>query len=71
MADRLAQSIPQLLQENGLGQRTMEAITEDYRDVLDGLRKAGFRLNSGLKDAGVTLQNKEKAGGYYFGARIS
>lgn len=59
--------MPQLVQENGLGQRAMVAIAEDYNDVLDKLRNIGFRLNSGLKDAGIALQNKEKGGGYLFG----
>ncbi|KAF9460002.1 hypothetical protein BDZ94DRAFT_1284124 [Collybia nuda] len=53
IADCLALSMPQILQENGL-------------DVLDKLRGVGFRVNNGMKDAGVALQNKEKGGGYFF-----
>lgn len=31
VADRLALSMPQIVQENGLGQRAMKAINDDYK----------------------------------------
>src|ERR1700761_2927449 len=37
------------------------------REILDGLKKVGFRLNWGLEDAGFALTAWEKAGGYYLG----
>lgn len=37
------------------------------RETLDGLRKVGFKLNSGIKDTGILLLLKQKGGGHYFG----
>ena len=37
------------------------------REILDGLRKHGFRTNMGFKDAGLLLSVMAKAGGYYMG----
>jgi len=38
-----------------------------YRETLDGLRRVGFRLNRGHKDAGVFLSAYTAGGGYYLG----
>ncbi|KAG6815853.1 hypothetical protein H0H87_010744 [Tephrocybe sp. NHM501043] len=35
-------------------------------ETLNKLKDAGFRVNSGIKDAGLLLQLKERAGGHYF-----
>ncbi|KAJ4476517.1 FAD/NAD(P)-binding domain-containing protein [Lentinula lateritia] len=66
MADRLSNSIPHLLLEGGMAQRMTQAIVEDQKEHLDKLAKSGFRVNKGIKDAGILLQLKEKAGGHYF-----
>lgn len=39
-----------------------------WRDILDALRKVGFRPKWGIKDAGFGLLAWDIAGGYYFGA---
>ncbi|KAJ3875081.1 hypothetical protein F5051DRAFT_415018 [Lentinula edodes] len=66
IADRLSQSLPHLLLEGGMAQRTAQAIVDDQKEHLDKLMKSGFRINKGIKDAGVLLQLKEKSGGHYF-----
>jgi hypothetical protein len=38
------------------------------RETLDGLRRVGFRLNTGIDGSGFILLAWSKAGGYYFGA---
>lgn len=38
------------------------------RELLDGLRKRGFKLNSGFKGTGFGLLAWKRAGGYYLGA---
>ena len=37
------------------------------RELLDGLRESGFKLNLGFKDAGFALLAWSRAGGYYLG----
>ncbi|TFK75723.1 FAD/NAD-binding domain-containing protein [Pluteus cervinus] len=66
VADRLFASMPHILQENGMAQRATKAIEADYKETLDGLRRVGFKLNSGIKDAGILLLLKKKMGGHYF-----
>ncbi|KAG6884755.1 hypothetical protein C0992_005806 [Termitomyces sp. T32_za158] len=66
LADNLFHSIPHLLLEGGLAQRSTQAIIEDYADTLAKLNKVGFRTSSGMKEAGVLLQIKERAGGHHF-----
>jgi hypothetical protein len=41
------------------------------RDILDGLRKCGFKLNMGTLDSGFALSAWDRGGGYYIGACIS
>ncbi|KAJ4486192.1 hypothetical protein J3R30DRAFT_3697705 [Lentinula aciculospora] len=65
-ADRLSHSVPHLLLEGGLAQRTAQAIIDDQKEHLDKLTNSGFRINKGIKDAGTLLQLKEKSGGHYF-----
>jgi hypothetical protein len=38
------------------------------RETLDGLRKVGFRVNTGIEGTGFLLLVWSKASGYYFGA---
>ena len=55
--------------------RTSEFTVTDYRstltllsrELLDGLKRVGFRTNMGYKDAGFLLLAWERAGGYYLG----
>jgi len=64
VADRLNASYPNRLTELLAPRRTLE-IAEADKELLDGLRKRGFRLNLGYKDAGFSLAVWENAGGYY------
>jgi len=41
------------------------------REILDGLRKVGFRLNTGLLGTGLFLLTWSRAGGYYIGTCIA
>ncbi|KAJ3824616.1 hypothetical protein F5880DRAFT_1611860 [Lentinula raphanica] len=66
VADRLSHSMPHLLLEGGMAQRTAQAIVDDQKEHLDKLMQSGFRVNKGIKDAGLLLQLKEKSGGHYF-----
>ncbi|KAG5350732.1 hypothetical protein C0989_009490 [Termitomyces sp. Mn162] len=66
LADNLFNSIPHLLLVGGLAQHSTKAILEDYSDTLAKLNTVGFRTNSGIKEAGILLQIKERAGGHYF-----
>ncbi|KXN81358.1 putative indole-3-pyruvate monooxygenase YUCCA8 [Leucoagaricus sp. SymC.cos] len=71
IADRLAASMPQLLLENGMAQRQTRAIVESDKDLLDGLRNAGFKVYHGIKDTGFLLLLKGKGGGHYFNVGAS
>ena len=42
-----------------------------FRETLDGLRRVGFRLNTGIDGTGFILLAWTKASGYYFGATIT
>jgi hypothetical protein len=41
------------------------------RETLEGLRRVGFRLNTGIEGTGFILLVWQKASGYYFGAFFS
>ena len=41
-----------------------------FRELLDGLRRVGFKLTLGEEDTGFLLLAFNKAGGYYFGTSI-
>jgi hypothetical protein len=41
-----------------------------FREVLDGLEKVGFKLNSGIDGSGFPLLAWTRAGGYYLGAYL-
>ncbi|KAF7368295.1 Flavin-containing monooxygenase [Mycena venus] len=64
LADRLNASFPHLMSIQ-LNQRLAKIIAEDDKDILEGLRKRGFRLNMGTMDAGFSLSAWDRAGGYY------
>ena len=82
IADRLSASIPLKLVKL-LHQRVVKSIADADRyahcsgqqqrlkgscsDLLDGLRKRGFKLTMGEDDSGFVLLVWDKAGGYYLG----
>jgi hypothetical protein len=45
-----------------------EFLKDVFRETLDGLRRVGFRLNTGIDGTGFILLAWTKASGYYFGA---
>ncbi|GBE89505.1 FAD/NAD-binding domain-containing protein [Sparassis crispa] len=66
VADRLANSLPHLYQENGPAQRAAKLIAEADKELRDKLQAVGFKLNLGEKDAGIHVLLKTKGGGHYF-----
>ena len=42
-------------------------LTDQSRETLDGLRRVGFRLNTGIDGTGFILLVWSKASGFYFG----
>ncbi|KAF9459685.1 hypothetical protein BDZ94DRAFT_1380914 [Collybia nuda] len=64
VADRLNASFPNFM-SIGVAQRTTKIIAELDKDILEGLRKRGFKLNDGLLGTGFALLAWSKAGGYY------
>ncbi|KAF8884029.1 FAD/NAD-P-binding domain-containing protein [Infundibulicybe gibba] len=64
MADRINASFPMHF-TSGIARRTARLVAEVDKDILDGLRKRGFKLGFGVEDAGFLLSAFEKAGGYY------
>ncbi|PPQ73074.1 hypothetical protein CVT26_014640 [Gymnopilus dilepis] len=65
-ADLLTHSMPHLLLEGGVAQRGTRAVMADQKDLLAALNKVGYRTNSGVKDAGILLNLKQRGGGHYF-----
>ncbi|KAJ7887426.1 hypothetical protein B0H13DRAFT_2534157 [Mycena leptocephala] len=64
VADRLNASFPHFMAVP-LNQRQAQVIAEDDKELLDGLRKRGFKLNMGTMDAGFGLSAWDRGGGYY------
>ncbi|KAH9021057.1 FAD/NAD-P-binding domain-containing protein [Lactarius pseudohatsudake] len=65
VADRINASFPNYLQKPR-HQRIVVDIAEKDRETLDGLRRVGFRLNTGIDGTGFILLAWVKASGYYF-----
>ncbi|KAH8999821.1 FAD/NAD-P-binding domain-containing protein [Lactarius hatsudake] len=65
VGDRINASFPNYLQKP-LHQRIVVDIAEKDRETLDGLRRVGFRLNTGIDGTGFILLAWTKASGYYF-----
>ncbi|KAJ7511132.1 hypothetical protein B0H11DRAFT_1954105 [Mycena galericulata] len=63
-ADRVTASFPHLM-AIGLNRRQAIKIAEDDKELLDGLRARGFKLNMGTMDAGFAISAWDRAGGYY------
>ncbi|KAJ7137003.1 hypothetical protein C8R44DRAFT_768224 [Mycena epipterygia] len=64
LVDRLSASFPHFM-AIPLNKRQAKRIAEDDKELLDGLRKCGFRLNMGTMDAGFALSAWDRGGGYY------
>ncbi|KAI6145597.1 FAD/NAD(P)-binding domain-containing protein [Pisolithus tinctorius] len=64
LADRMNSSFPNAIVKL-LHQRVTPMIAEADRDILDGLRKVGFKLNMGEDGSGVLQLIWKKIGGYY------
>ncbi|KAF9007483.1 hypothetical protein BDQ17DRAFT_1422848 [Cyathus striatus] len=64
VADIFALSTPVHL-DVGLSYRMTKKIAELDKNLLDGLRSVGFRLNMGIKEAGLMLLIRERTGGHY------
>ncbi|KAH7878743.1 uncharacterized protein C8R40DRAFT_1091012 [Lentinula edodes] len=65
LADRVNASFPLGFMMNGFAQRATEAIAEKDKEILDGLRKRGFKLNTGINGTGFGMLAWSKASGYY------
>ncbi|GJE89306.1 Flavin-containing monooxygenase [Phanerochaete sordida] len=63
--DQARQSLPFRFQK-GFAQRRAVYIQKMEKDLLDGLRKVGYKVNNGMDDAGVLWLLLERGGGYYF-----
>ncbi|KAL1678256.1 hypothetical protein EV122DRAFT_212285 [Schizophyllum commune] len=64
VADRLNAAFPNLVMFE-LAKRLAIQIADADKELLDGLKRVGFRTNMGYKDAGFLLLAWERAGGYY------
>ncbi|KAH7369428.1 hypothetical protein B0T11DRAFT_73464 [Plectosphaerella cucumerina] len=63
-ADLLNYSVPSALYK-GLQVSVTKAQNESDRETLDGLRRAGFQVDMGTDDAGLTIKYLQRGGGYY------
>ena len=50
-----------------LAESNLWILRNDTRDILDGLRKRGFKLNLGYNDTGLLPLVWRRGGGYYLG----
>ncbi|KAG1751335.1 uncharacterized protein EDB91DRAFT_1297935 [Suillus paluster] len=64
IADRVGASYPNFLTKL-LHQRLTKVIAKADKEILDGLRKRGFKLTFGEDDSGLLSLVLSKAGGYY------
>ncbi|KAF9078745.1 hypothetical protein BDP27DRAFT_1206778 [Rhodocollybia butyracea] len=65
IADRVNASFPLGFMLHGFAERATSAIAERDKELLDGLRQRGFKLNMGINGSGFGLLAWSKAGGYY------
>ncbi|EIW65341.1 FAD/NAD-P-binding domain-containing protein [Trametes versicolor FP-101664 SS1] len=63
-ADRVDASLPIWVNEQ-IGKRTTQEIAEADGKLLDGLKKAGFKLNLGHEGGGFFALTRRRGGGYY------
>ncbi|KAL1406101.1 hypothetical protein Q8F55_007784 [Vanrija albida] len=66
-ADRLMDSIPKQVGKF-FHQRIVRHLAEADKEILDGLKRAGFRTWPGIEGTGWLLLALQKVGGYYFTA---
>ncbi|KAI0770913.1 FAD/NAD-P-binding domain-containing protein [Trametes elegans] len=64
VADRVDASMPTFLNE-AVAKRTTQEIADADREILEGLKKAGFRTNMGHEGAGFLSFTRRRGGGYY------
>ncbi|KAJ7055859.1 hypothetical protein C8F01DRAFT_1318724 [Mycena amicta] len=64
VADRLSASFPHFMAVD-LNRRMVKVVAEDDKEILDGLRRIGFKLNDGIMGTGFALSVWSRAGGYY------
>lgn len=65
-ADRLENSVP-ILFSKLLAQRATVVIKQRDSELLEGLRKIGYKLNFGEDESGFLFLALKRAGGYYLG----
>ncbi|KIK22727.1 hypothetical protein PISMIDRAFT_679944 [Pisolithus microcarpus 441] len=65
LADRINSSFPNAIVKL-LHRRVTKLLAEADKDILNGLRKVGFKLNMGEDGSGLLQLVLKKAGGYYF-----
>lgn len=64
-ADRITEAMPKTLGK-ALHQRLVPKINELDKDMLDGLKKAGFKTYDGPDGSGFLFLALERGGGYYY-----
>ncbi|KAI0638753.1 FAD/NAD-P-binding domain-containing protein [Trametes polyzona] len=64
LSDRIDASMPIYINEE-ISKRTTQEIAEADKELLEGLKKAGFRLNFGHEGAGFLSHTRRRGGGYY------
>ncbi|KAF7323963.1 Flavin-containing monooxygenase [Mycena kentingensis (nom. inval.)] len=64
VADRLVASFPRFMAVD-LNRRQAQLIAEDDKEILEGLKRVGFRVNMGVMDAGANINVWSRGGGYY------
>jgi len=64
LADRVNASFPNHLAD-GISHRKVDELAALDKDILDGLRRRGFRLNKGYNDCGVMSSVWQRGGGFY------
>lgn len=67
VADRIGHAMPVIAGEE-LARRMTSEVAEKDKDLIAGLKKAGFNWYSGIKGTGTVLLGWERAGGFYYDA---
>ncbi|EIW65342.1 FAD/NAD-P-binding domain-containing protein [Trametes versicolor FP-101664 SS1] len=64
LGDRIDASMPIYINEE-ISKRTTQEIADADKELLEGLKKAGFKLNFGHDGAGFLSHTRRRGGGYY------
>jgi hypothetical protein len=64
VADRINASFPNMMSVP-FAQEITKKIAEADKETLEGLKRAGFKLNMGINGTGSPLLHADRAGGYY------